>query len=117
MTNIKTTKSSSGWPYEGSGDDTFGPLKDPQGIDLLSVSSPHAQPRRVQPAATMQIAGDHYKNFPIQPYEYCQLNKLLGLETNVIHYVTRHRLKGGKVDIEKAIHCLQLLLELEYAGK
>jgi len=30
-------------------------------------------------------------------------------------YITRHRLKGqGKADIEKAIHYLELLLELEY---
>jgi hypothetical protein len=28
--------------------------------------------------------------------------------------VTRHREKNGREDIEKAIHCLRLLLEIEY---
>ena len=30
---------------------------------------------------------------------------------NVIKYVTRHRMKNGKADIEKAIHYLEMLLE------
>jgi hypothetical protein len=35
-------------------------------------------------------------------------------ESSVVRYVTRHREKNGREDIEKAIHCLQLLLEIEY---
>ena len=31
-----------------------------------------------------------------------------------VRYVTRHRNKNGREDIEKAIHCLELLLEMEY---
>jgi hypothetical protein len=61
-----------------------------------------------------QVGGAHYKSLPIQPAEYCQRNKLTWCEANVVKYVTRHREKNGRQDIEKAIHYLELLLELEY---
>jgi hypothetical protein len=61
-----------------------------------------------------QVGGSHYKGLAIQPAEYCQRNQLPYCESSVIRYVTRHRLKNGREDIEKAIHCLNLLLELEY---
>jgi hypothetical protein len=35
-------------------------------------------------------------------------------EGNAIKYITRHNIKGGREDIEKAIHYLELLLEEEY---
>lgn len=65
-------------------------------------------------ALKTQVGGGHYKSLAIQPIEYCQRNKLLACESSVIRYVTRHREKNGRQDIEKAIHCLQLLLEIEY---
>lgn len=68
-------------------------------------------------ASDIQIAGSHYKDLPIQPSEFCQRNKLNWCESNVIKYVCRHRNKNGRVDIEKAIHYLQLLLEWEYDTK
>ncbi len=61
-----------------------------------------------------QVGGRHYKSLAIQPAEYCQRNRLPYCESSVIRYVTRHREKNGREDIEKAIHCLKLLLELEY---
>lgn len=61
-----------------------------------------------------QVGGGHYKDFAIQPSEYCQKNKLNHLESNAIKYISRHHLKGGEDDIRKAIHCLEMLLELEY---
>lgn len=62
-----------------------------------------------------QVGGAHYKDFAIQPVEFCQRNGLRYCEANAIKYVCRHRLKGsGRQDIEKAIHYLQLLLEIEY---
>ena len=61
-----------------------------------------------------QVGGKHYKHLAIQPAEYCQRNRLPYCESSVIRYVTRHREKNGREDIEKAIHCLQLLIELEY---
>lgn len=65
-------------------------------------------------ARDRQVAGSHYKTLAIQPAEYCQRNRLPYCESSVVRYVTRHREKNGRQDIEKAIHCLQLLLEIEY---
>ena len=62
-----------------------------------------------------QVDGDHYKSLIIQPTTYIHANGIPFIEGNVIKYVTRHREKGGKKDIEKAIHYLQTLLELEYS--
>lgn len=67
-----------------------------------------------QTPLSTQVGGNHYKSLVIQPIEYCQRNGLNYCESNVVKYVTRHRHKGGAQDILKAIHNLQLLLELEY---
>lgn len=64
-------------------------------------------------ALEKQEGGDHYKKLPIQPIEYCHRNKLGPCETYVVKYVTRWRDKGGVQDLKKAIHCLELLIELE----
>lgn len=65
-------------------------------------------------ALATQVAGDHYKNAAIQPVQYIHANGIGFFEGNVIKYVTRHRAKNGAEDIKKAIHYLNLLLELEY---
>jgi len=61
-----------------------------------------------------QVSGNHYKDKGIQPIVYIHANNLGFCEGNVIKYVTRHKEKNGRADIEKAIHYLELLLELEY---
>jgi hypothetical protein len=66
------------------------------------------------PANERQIGGGHYKDMAIQPWEFCQRNRLPYAESNVIKYVCRHRNKSGRQDLEKAIHNLQMLIELEY---
>lgn len=68
----------------------------------------------VPKALDTQEGGDHYKNLPIQPVEYIHANKIPYLDGNVIKYVTRHRNKNGAQDIKKAIHYLQMILDLEY---
>jgi len=65
-------------------------------------------------ALNEQEGGSHYKDFVIQPVEYIHANRLSYLEGNVVKYVTRHRKKGGVDDIRKAIHYLELIIELEY---
>ena len=65
-------------------------------------------------ALDKQVSGDHYKDCKIQPIEYIHANGLSYLEGNVIKYTTRHSKKNGKADIEKAIHYLELILEMEY---
>ncbi len=65
-------------------------------------------------ALNEQVGGGHYKSLPIQPVEYCQKNGLRYCESAVVKYVSRHREKNGAQDIRKAIHFLELLLEIEY---
>lgn len=61
-----------------------------------------------------QVGGMHYTDMPIQPFQYSHANKLDAFQHTVVKYVTRHKNKGGKQDLEKAIHTLQLYIELEY---
>jgi hypothetical protein len=68
-------------------------------------------------ALATQVGGGHYKSLAIQPVEYIHANGLPFIEGSVVKYVTRHRQKNGAEDIKKAIHFLNLLLELEYKEK
>jgi hypothetical protein len=61
-----------------------------------------------------QIGGDHYKNLQIEPWEYAEANALTFLEGSAIKYITRHRLKGKDEDLQKAIHCIELLRKSYY---
>lgn len=65
-------------------------------------------------ALNSQVGGAHYKQYKIQPVEYAMANNLNYCQANAIKYTTRYRDKGGKQDLEKAIHNLQILMELEY---
>ena len=64
-------------------------------------------------ALEIQVDGDHYKKYKIQPMEYIHANNIPFPEDNAIKYITRWRDKGGLKDIDKAIHILQMLKELE----
>lgn len=64
-----------------------------------------------------QEGGDWYKKMKIQPVEYAQANHLGYCEASVVKYVSRHKLRGGKEDLLKAIHFLELLIQLEYNQK
>ena len=61
-----------------------------------------------------QIAGSHYKKFAIQPSKFVNDNKLLFAEGNAIKYIIRHRDKGKKQDLEKAIHFIEMIIERDY---
>lgn len=67
-------------------------------------------------ALDTQVGGSHYREGGIQPVQYCEANGLKFLEGCVVKRVTRHDRPTGKgrQDIKKAIHELQLLLELRY---
>lgn len=64
-------------------------------------------------ALEKQVAGNHYKDLPIQPVEYIHANAIGYFEGNVIKYVSRWRKKNGIADLEKAKHYIDLLIELE----
>ena len=61
-----------------------------------------------------QVDGDHYKSMKIQPAHFINEKKLPYSEGNAIKYICRHKKKGKKKDIEKAIHYLQMILERDY---
>lgn len=66
--------------------------------------------QKIKPS-TKQVGGDHYKSMSIQPGKFIRANSLGWYEGNAIKYICRWKQKGGKQDIEKAIHYLELILE------
>lgn len=65
----------------------------------------------------VEIGGDHYKKFKIQPVEFIQANNIPFIEGNCIKYLCRHKNKGREEDIKKVIHYCELILSLEYKLK
>jgi hypothetical protein len=51
---------------------------------------------------------------PIQVYKFATANGIPFLEASAIKYLCRHRHKGGKEDLHKAIHFIKLALEEYY---
>jgi hypothetical protein len=64
-------------------------------------------------ALDIQIQGDHYKKFKIQPVEFIHANHIPFCEASAIKYLCRWKDKGGVKDLEKAKHFIDLLIELE----
>ena len=61
----------------------------------------------------IQVGGNHYKNFVIQPTEYIFMNGIPFIEGNIIKYISRWRTKNGIEDLRKVIHYVELLIHLE----
>ena len=55
----------------------------------------------------------HYKDKPMQPWDFIVANNLGYLEGNVVKYVSRWRQKGGVEDLRKAKHYIEKLIEVE----
>lgn len=66
-------------------------------------------------AIDVQVGGEHYKQFAIQPGVFCETNKLTFFESDVIKRLCRHS-RGGKglQDLEKAMHELKLIAKVQY---
>jgi hypothetical protein len=62
-------------------------------------------------ALDTQIGGDHYKSLNIQPMQYSMANGLNACQHTAIKYITRYASKGGIADLEKAKHCIDLLID------
>jgi len=75
--------------------------------DLPNMTKP-------QQAIATQVGGDHYKDFAIQPCEFLRANNVPHAEGEVIYKVLRHRQKNGREDLEKAIHAIQLIIDIDY---
>ena len=61
-----------------------------------------------------QIGGSHYQKYKIQPSKFVIENELLYPEGCVIKYIIRHRDKGKKQDLLKAIHFIEMIIERDY---
>jgi len=64
-------------------------------------------------AEDKQVDGNHYAKLAIQPMRYSMLNGLDACQHTAIKYITRFRDKGGLADLDKAIHCIELLKQFE----
>ena len=64
-----------------------------------------------------QVGGNHYRKYKMQPSKVVTENKLLYPEGCVIKYIIRHQDKGGKQDLEKAKHMIDMIVERDYLGK
>ena len=61
-----------------------------------------------------QIGGNHYSRFKVQPSKFINDNNLQFAEGNAIKYICRHAHKGGKQDLEKAKHYIDMIIERDY---
>lgn len=57
-----------------------------------------------------QVAGTHYTNQKIQPWDFIIANNLGYLEGNIIKYISRYKDKNGVQDLLKAQHYLEKLI-------
>ena len=70
-------------------------------------------------ATDIQVGGNHYL-MPIQVFEFIAANKdhldayKGAILKDVMKYIIRHEKKGGKEDLDKAIHLIQMYREEEY---
>ena len=88
--------------------------------DMIAYASLHGTDELLEDttgsALDTQVAGSHYKNLKIQPMEYSMGNKLDACQHTAIKYITRFRDKGGKEDLLKARHAIDMLIEFEYGN-
>jgi hypothetical protein len=60
-----------------------------------------------------QFGGRHYKNRHIQPWDYIAANGIGFFEGEAIKLLTRWRDKNGILDLQKAGHYIEKLIEIE----
>jgi hypothetical protein len=73
------------------------------------VAQQPASPR----ANDTQVAGNHYKQFQIEPWDAIVDWGLGYLDGNAVKYLSRWRHKNGIEDLKKARHYIDKLLETE----
>ena len=63
------------------------------------------------------VSPDYYARYDIEPISFIMRNNIPYAEGNVIKYVLRHDMKGGREDIDKAIRYLEMIKEEKYSAK
>ena len=64
-----------------------------------------------------QVGGSQYLKMKIQPSEFANKNNLPFAEGNAIKYICRHKYKGGKEDLKKAKHYIEMIEERDYGNE
>lgn len=64
-------------------------------------------------ANSHMYGGVHYKKMKIEHWDFILANSIPYMEAQIIKYVSRWRDKGGMLDLEKARHFLDKLMEWE----
>ena len=62
------------------------------------------------PPQPLQVGGDHYSRFKIEPIEFIEANGIGFSAGNVIKYVCRYDAKDGIKDLKKAAHYLEMMI-------
>jgi hypothetical protein len=62
-----------------------------------------------------QVGGSHYRDMVIQPSEFINKNNIPFAEGNAIKYLCRHKQKGQREDLLKAIHYCEMAIERDYS--
>ena len=90
--------------------------KDAAKDTLLGISE---QPKvaNKDSALSVQVGGDHYKNYKIQPIDFIYLNGMSFIEGCIIKYICRYKNKGTPIeDLKKIKHYIDILIEKEKEG-
>ena len=69
-----------------------------------------ADERRASAMTTMK-GGDHYTRMGMQPFTFTLANGWDGAAHSILKYIARHKMKGGKLDLEKARHIVEIRVE------
>ena len=107
LTRLSPAPNCSGADYARGDETEGGAMSEHTGEHLWNCPPDPASPLE------SQVGGDHYKDMAIQPAEFITKNSLGFLEGCVIKRMCRWRKKNGVEDLRKAIHEIELLIELE----
>ena len=92
-------------------DEVFGPEEVPHPLSDAAVTN-----NLTQAVADGRVPVDmvnlppHYAAFQIEPIRFAQENSLDFLQSNIIKYVVRWKLKNGLEDLAKAKRCLEMYI-------
>ena len=70
--------------------------------------------RQDEVSPPIQVGGNHYERFSIQPIDFIVYNDIPFNEANVIKYVVRHSFKNGLEDLKKAKQYLEFIASYQY---
>ena len=92
---------------------TLGDLKKIK--EKIKIEEPYDATEDVESVWDKQHGGSHYQKYKIQPSKFVVENELLYPEGCAIKYIIRHRDKGKKQDLLKAIHFIEMIIERDYS--